>query len=378
MRADSAVDLPRLRVAIVAPTLRILGGHSVQAARMLQGWAEGEDVDAWLVPINPVPPPPFDRLLKVKFVRTLVTQLCYWPLLLRELRRADVVHVFSASYTGFLLSAVPAMVVGRLLGKPVVLNYHSGHAPDHLARSRLARTLLRRVPDVIVVPSPFLFEVFGRFDLKSVVVFNSIDATAFRYRPRLPLRPHLLSTRNFESLYNVECTLRAFGRIQERYPDATLTLIGSGSQEAVLRSLAQSLRLRNLTFVGRVHPDDMPQHYSAADLYLQTPSVDNMPLSVLEAFASGLPVVATRIGGVPAILTDGQHGLLAEDNDDAGIARCVLSLLADPDRARTLAANAQQTCQAYEWERVRDGWLAVYRQVLPSTSDRHLVEVKTA
>jgi glycosyltransferase involved in cell wall biosynthesis len=378
MRADSAVDPPRLRVAIVAPTLRILGGHSVQAARMLEGWAQGMDVDAWLVPINPVPPPPFDRLLRVKFVRTILTQLCYWPLLLRELRRADVVHVFSASYTGFLLSAVPAMVVGRLLGKPVVLNYHSGHAPNHLARSRLARALLRRVPDVIVVPSPFLFDVFGRFGLNSVVVFNSIDTGAFGYRPRSPLRPHLLSTRNFESLYNVACTLRAFGRVQQVYPDATLTLIGSGSQETALRSLAQSLGLQHLTFVGRVHPDNMPQHYSAADIYLQTPSVDNMPLSVLEAFASGLPVVSTRVGGVPAILTEGEHGLLADDNDDAGIAEGVLRLLADPERARTLAARAYETCQAYEWSRVRDGWLAVYRQVLPSTSDRHLVQVKTA
>lgn len=378
MRADSAVAPPRLRVAIVAPTLRILGGHSVQAARMLEGWAHGSEVEAWLVPINPVPPPPFDRLLKVKFVRTLVTQLCYWPLLLRELRRADVAHVFSASYTGFLLSTVPAMVVARLLGKPLVLNYHSGHAPDHLARSRLARALLRRVPDVIAVPSPFLFEVFGRFALKSVVVFNSIDTAAFRYRPRSPLRPHLLSTRNFESLYNVACTLRAFGRVQQVYPDATLTLIGSGSQETALRSLAQALGLRHLTFVGRVHPDNMPRHYSAADIYLQTPSVDNMPLSVLEAFASGLPVVSTRVGGVPAILTEGQHGLLADDNDDAGIAQGVLTVLADPDHARTLAARAYETCQAYEWSRVRDGWLAVYRQVVPATSDRHLVQVKTA
>ena len=378
MRADSASVLPRLRVAIVAPTLRILGGHSVQAARMLEGWAQGPDIDAWLVPINPVPPRPFDWLLKVKFVRTIVTQLCYWPLLLRELRPADIVHVFSASYTGFLLSAVPAMVVGRLLGKPVVLNYHSGHAPDHLARSRLARALLRRVPTVIVVPSPFLFEVFGRFDLKSTVVFNSIDTTAFRYRPRTSLRPHLLSTRNFESLYNVACTLRAFGRVQQRYPDATLTLIGSGSQETALRELAQTLRLQNLTFVGRVQPENMPQHYSAADIYLQTPSVDNMPLSVLEAFASGIPVVSTRVGGVPAILTDGAHGLLADDNDDSGIAQGVLSLLADPDRARTLAARAHETCQAYEWSRVRDGWLAVYHQVLPSASDRQLAQVKTA
>src|SRR5947207_10155909 len=112
----------QLRVAIVAPSLRILGGHSVQAQSLLDGWSKDSDVDAWLVPINPVPRGPFALLLKIRFVRTLVTQLIYWPLLFLELRRADVVHVFSASYASFLLSPLPAIVVARLLRRPVVLN----------------------------------------------------------------------------------------------------------------------------------------------------------------------------------------------------------------------------------------------------------------
>jgi hypothetical protein len=115
-----------LRVAIVAASLRILGGQAVQAQRMLDGWRDDPDVHAWLVPIDPVPVRPLDLLLRVKYLRTLVTQLLYWPLLLRELRRADVVHVFSASYYSFLLAPLPAILIARLLGRPVVLNYHSG------------------------------------------------------------------------------------------------------------------------------------------------------------------------------------------------------------------------------------------------------------
>src|SRR5215207_2807572 len=98
MVRDPAHTAPRrLRVAIVAPTHRILGGHSVQAASMLEGWSGDPDVEAWLVPINPEPPRAMNRLLDLRYVRTIVTQLCYWPLLLRELRRADVAHIFSAS-----------------------------------------------------------------------------------------------------------------------------------------------------------------------------------------------------------------------------------------------------------------------------------------
>ena len=353
----------RLRVAIVVASLRILGGQAVQAQRMLEGWTNDPEIEAWLVPINPVPPKPFDRLLDVKYVRTLVTQLCYWPLLFRELRRADVVHVFSASYASFLLAPLPAVIVSRLLGKRVLLNYHSGEAPDHLRRSRVARRTLRDYVDHNVVPSPFLRDVLASFDIPAEVVFNTIDLREFRYRIREPLRPKLLSTRNFEPLYNVACVLRAFARVQARYADASLTLVGSGSQEASLRTLAAELSLRNVTFVGRVAPGEIHRYYADADIYVQAPSIDNMPLSVLEAFASGLPVVSTRVGGIPAILTDGVHGLLAPDNDDKAVAAQVIRLLEQPELARRLAAAARETCDAYDWRHVREGWLTAYRRL---------------
>ena len=86
-----------LSVAIVAPSLGILGGQAVQADRLLRAWIGDPDVDAWLVPVNPVPPGPLRHLLGLKYVRTVATQLAYWPLLVSELRRSDVVHVLSES-----------------------------------------------------------------------------------------------------------------------------------------------------------------------------------------------------------------------------------------------------------------------------------------
>jgi len=353
----------RLRVAIVAASIRILGGQSVQARRMLDGWRSDPSVEAWLVPINPLPPWPLRPLLAITLVRTVVTQLCYWPLLFREVRRADVVHVFSASYASFLLAPLPAVLIARLLNRPVILNYHSGQAHDHLCRSAVARFILKRCVDRAVVPSTFLRDVLALFGITAAVVPNTIDLGEFEFRPRVPLRPRLLSTRNFEPLYNVACTLRAFARIQARYPEASLTLVGSGSQERPLRALAADLRLQHVTFAGPVAPSEVRRYYADADLYVQSSSIDNMPLSVLEAFASGLPVVATRVGGVPAILTDGVHGALVPDDDDAAMAAQVIRFVDQPALARRLAAAARATCAAYEWPVVRDQWLAAYQSV---------------
>src|SRR4051812_46177609 len=217
--------MSKLRIAIVAPTLDILGGHSVQAARLLAAWRDDPDVEAWLVPINPRPPAALTAALNVKYLRTLVTEATYLPLLVRELARADVVHIFSASYSSFLLAPLPAMTVAGLLGRPVVLNYHSGEAADHLQRSAIARAALSRV-QANVVPSPFLAEVFARFGLAAIVIPNIIDLQRFAYRDRDPLRPRFLSTRNLGYPYNVACTIRAFRLIQDRRSDASLTVAG--------------------------------------------------------------------------------------------------------------------------------------------------------
>jgi L-malate glycosyltransferase len=353
-----------LRVALVAPSTGILGGQAVQADRLLRAWQDDEDVEAWLVPINPVPPSALRSAVEVKYLRTIVTQLCYWPSLLRELRHADVVHVFSASYFSFLLAPLPAVLIAKLLGKPVVMNYRSGQAPDHLKRSAIARATLRWV-ERNAVPSRFLQGVFAGYGIDSVVIPNIVDVDRFQFRPRTPLRPNVLSTRNFEDLYNVSCTLRAFRLVQDRHPDATLTLVGSGSEDERLRALARELQLQNVRFAGRVAPEQIWQYYRDADIYLQTPDIDNMPSSVLEAFASGCAVVSTNAGGVPAILTDEVHGLLVDCGDHAAAGDRMLRLLGDPALVERLTAAGRDSCAEYQWHVVRSRWLALYEGMVP-------------
>jgi L-malate glycosyltransferase len=349
-----------LRVAIVAPSMGILGGQAVQADRLLRAWQGDPDVRAWLVPINPIPPGPLKHAVEVKYLRTVFTQLCYWPLLLRELRHADVVHVFSASYFSFLLAPLPAVLVAKLLGKPVVMNYRSGQAPDHLRRSAIARGTLRWV-ERNAVPSAFLQGVFREHGISSEVIPNIVDVDRFSFRRRQPLAPKILSTRNFEELYNVSCTLRAFRLVQDRYPEATLTLVGSGSEEPRLRALADDLALRNVHFAGRVAPADIWRYYADADVYLQTPNIDNMPSSVLEAFASGCAVVSTNAGGVPAILTDDRHGLLVDAGDHAAAAERIVRLLENPGLVDRLTTEARDSCTQYRWQTVRSKWVALYQ-----------------
>ena len=356
-----------LRVAIVAPSLDILGGQAVQAARLLECWRNDPEVQCRFVPVNPIPPAPLKYARRIKYLRTIVTEATYLPSLLAPLAWADVAHVFSASYTSFLLAPLPAILAARARGCPVVLNYRSGEAADHLARSAVARHVLARV-ESNVVPSRFLAGVFAGFGINATIIPNVVDLSRFCFRARTPPQPRLLCTRNHESIYNVACTLRAFRLVQDRCPAASLTLVGDGAESEALRGLARALKLTGVTFAGSVAPERVHEYYATHDIYLQSPNIDNMPTSLLEAFASGLPVVSTDVGGIPAILTHGQHGLLAPRGDFQALAAHVLTLLDQPTLAARASGAAHTTCVAYTWQAVRQQWLNVYRSVCSTTA----------
>jgi len=350
-----------IRVCLVAPSLDVPGGQSLQAARLYQGLRQVGSVVAGFVPINPRLPGPLRLLQRVRYLRTVVTSLRYVWTLLTSLANYDIVHVFSASYFSFILAPTPAILLGKWYGKRVILNYHSGEAEDHVRRWRRTALPVMRLADALIVPSRYLVDVFARVGLRACVVANGVDCDRFRFRERKPLRPVFLSNRNFEAHYNVACVLHAFARIQGRHPDARLLVAGDGSQRAALMRLARELHLRNAEFVGQVTPDRMPDLYDAADVYLNGSNIDNMPVSVLEAFAAGLPVVTTDAGGIPYIVRHGETGLIVSRGDHEAMGAAALRLLEDPPLAERLTARALEECRhTYAADAVVEEWRSVY------------------
>jgi glycosyltransferase involved in cell wall biosynthesis len=341
----------------------ILGGQAVQLARLLDRLKRTPGVEVSFLPMNPRLPAPFRALQKIKYVRTVVTSIGYWSLLLTRMRRFDVVHAFSPSYWAFLLGPVPAILVARAFGRATLLNYHSGEAEDHLRNWRGA-TRLAGLADRIVVPSAYLRDVFEKFGLEAEPIHNFVDADTIPYRERSRLRPVFLSNRNFEVHYNVACCIRAFARVQERMPDASLIVAGYGSQRAALEALARELGIRNVRFTGRVSPTEMGQLLNEADLLLNSPDIDNMPLSLIEAQAAGLPIVSTSTGGIPYIVQDNETGLLVPPGDDAALATAALRLLEEPGLALRLTRAARESClERFSWPAVEAKWVRVYHEL---------------
>ncbi|HEX7331557.1 MAG TPA: glycosyltransferase family 4 protein [Pyrinomonadaceae bacterium] len=349
-----------IRVLLAAPALTILGGQAVQANYLLEHLSREPRLEVSFVPHNPQLPGPFRLLQSVKYLRTIVTSLSYYKKLLIQVPKHDIVQTLSASYLSFLLGPTPAILIARLFGKKVIVNYRSGQAEHHLRTWPRTAVPIMKMADEIIVPSQYLVDIFGKFGLRATAIANVTDTERFMFRERRPLLPIFLSNRNLYPLYNVACILRAFAKIQQRFPEAKLIIAGDGPERPSLESLARELRLQNVEFRGRVAPSKMHEFYNEAHIFLNSSNIDNMPGSLLESFASGVPVVSTSAGGIRCIVTHGRTGLLVPRNDHEAMAAWAIRLLESPDLAEFIVRNASEECSNYTWPAVRESWVAAY------------------
>ncbi|MEO8099693.1 MAG: glycosyltransferase family 4 protein [Acidobacteriota bacterium] len=354
--------MPPIRVLLLAPSHEIVGGQTVQATALLKLLHGQPGIEMRFQASNPLFPAPLRWVKQIPFARTALSMILFLPIMLWRSWQVDILHIFTAGLTHYTMWTIPAILIGKLYGKKVIINYRDGQCEDHLKRYRTAKPTLL-LADAVVAPSAFLVEVFGRYGIPSQSIFNVIDSSRFIDRKRSAIRPTLLSNRGLEPLYNVECILRAFQRVQARYPEATLSIAHDGPSRSQLESLAASLGLRHCDFIGKVKNPDVPALYDSVDIYLNTPNIDNMPGTLLECMASGLPIVSTRAGGIPYIVTDEETALLVEINDDAAVAERVFRLLEDPSLVERLTAAGRREVVRYAGPPVRDEWINLYKRL---------------
>lgn len=279
--------------------------------------------------------------------------------------RANVVHVLANSGWAWHLFAAPALVVARMRGVPVIVNYRGGNANVFFAHApRFVVRMLAKVA-LCVTPSLFLVRVFKQYGLSAEVIPNIIDLSRFTLAPARLFgeAPHVVVTRNLEKIYDIPTAIRAFARVQRVFHGARMTVAGSGPELDHLHALVIELSLgSSVHFPGRIDNADIPALYATADVLVNPSSVDNMPNSILEALASGVPVVSTDAGGIPDMVTHGVSALLVPIGDDAAIAQQVIRVLKDQTLAAGLRCAGQAEAEKYGWPRVKEQWLDAYRR----------------
>ncbi len=271
----------------------------------------------------------------------------------------DVMHIHCCSGWGFL-PAVVGITVGRSLKKRIVLTYHGGGGERFFAtHTRLVKHYLSHT-DANIALSGFIGEIFENYGITYTTIPNIIELDATQYRERSSITPKYICVRAHEEIYNIPCILHAFQQVQSVLPEATLTLIGDGSQHTALIQMVNKMNLHNVTFTGRVDNKEIYHYLDKADVMLSTPTVDNMPVSLLEAMNAGLLVISTKVGGVPYMIKNGNTGLLIPCNDTKALAERMLWATKNTTIAQAIIQQAHQAVSKYQWEGIKDSLYSIY------------------
>ncbi|KAF0102836.1 MAG: group 1 glycosyl transferase [bacterium] len=349
------------RLALVGPMPPPAGGmanQTLQLARLL----EGEGVHVEIVQVNAPYSPAWAG--RVPVLRAAFRLLPYLYRLWRAAGRNELFHIMANSGWSWHLFAAPAIWIARLRGIPAVVNYRGGEAEPFLRKAAgMVRFSMRRAA-ALAVPSGFLTEVFARFGMDARIVPNIIDLEKFRAGAPNPGDIHVVVARNLEPLYDIASALRALALLRERHPGARMSVAGSGPERANLERLAAELGIADrVRFTGRLDSQAMAALYREATLSLNPSLADNMPNSVLEALACGLPVVSTDVGGVPHLVRHEHTALLVKPGDAPAMAEAMARLIEEEGLKEVLVRNGRVHVQAFTWRAVGPQWLEIYREV---------------
>jgi glycosyltransferase involved in cell wall biosynthesis len=284
--------------------------------------------------------------------------------LFRRRHHIDIALIEVYSGKAFVVADV-ASAISRRMGYKTILTLHGGNLPAFIQRfPNWTRRVLRRA-DALVAPSEYLADAVKPSGRAASIIPNVINLSDYPYRRREKVMPRLLWMRSFHPLYNPALALKVAAGLRADYPDAALVMGGQDKGlETKMQSLARELGIADaVRFPGFLDKSGKAREGSTADIYLNTSRIDNMPVAILEAGAMGLPVVATRVGGLPHLLEDSDTGLLVPDDDAPAMIDAIRRLLNEPKLAERLSTNGRALAERAAWPRVHAQWDDLFARI---------------
>ena len=271
--------------------------------------------------------------------------------------------------------AAAAVILGRRLGIPVVASAR-GSDVNVKCENHVMRRWVRWVTEcsqAVITVSQALRDAligFGAPAAKLVVIRNGVDSRRFRLRDKTECQQrfgvrgkvivsvgHLLADKG--QRFCVE--------VLPKLPDVTLLLVGNGPDRHTLQQHARELGVADrVVFAGQVSHADMPLAYAAADVMVLMSAREGMPNVVLESLASGTPVVATRVGGIPEVMNSAAAGVMVEERSSDALYFALDKLLKQPRDSKATAGVAK----ALDWESVAVQQRALYQRVLTGGAEQ--------
>ncbi len=242
-------------------------------------------------------------------------------------------------------------------------------------RKDFLRKLVYRNAKICLVSSFAVKEYFKEIGVKDIrIVPNGIDFKEFIGLDRESLRRKIglkneftvITVGRLERRKGFQYLIKAFNILENRVKDKIkLIIIGGGDLKKELEDLAENLSLKEkIDFRGQISPKDVPGYLGACDCFVLSSLEEGFGIVILEAMASGVPVIGTRIGGILDIIEDGENGILVESKNPEQIAEAVFKIYSQSEFAKNLVLNAKNNLEKYDWDSIIEKVYTIYQELL--------------
>jgi len=278
--------------------------------------------------------------------------------LINKVKKNDIIHIHGCSGLGFYPIFVGVLSSKIFTSKKTIVTYHGGGAEAFLnKRERLIKWFLNNA-DHVTVMSKYLHEVFRKYNIHTIILKNVIDIENENENRSDFSFPKIISVRSLSKIYNVNDIIEAFKKVKEKYKNASLKIAGSGEQLKSIKKLGTDCA--DIEFLGVLPNNKIPLLLKSNNIFVSVPSFDNQPMSILEAFSSGIIVISTSVGGVADMIEDGRTGLLVDVNNPQQIAEKIDWIISNPQLSKRIIVEAKREVEKYFWENIRPVLVELY------------------
>ncbi len=267
-------------------------------------------------------------------------------------------------------------LIKKLLKKPYVIYGRGSDIYIYLSprlRKLLAKLALTDADAVIALTNDMKQALQKLHRREVILIPNGVDIDKFSTLSREEARSKfnikdnermLIFVGRLTPIKGVRFLIKAMALIRQQHLGVRLLIVGDGEERQNLEELADKLNLKKwVSFLGQTPSERIPEYMVASDIFVLPSLSEGFPLTILEAMASGLPIVTTRVRGLPEIVKDGENGFLVEPQNPGQIAERVLLILSDDALRERMAKNNWQQAKQYSWQNVAKSLEEIYSRV---------------
>ncbi len=278
--------------------------------------------------------------------------------LISQARKHDLLHIHGCSGLGFFPVIVGVLAGKIFLNKKTLISFHGGGAREFLQKNSWWIKWFLQKADHVTVMSEHFRRVFLDFGIETSLLRNIIDIEMGLERTLNLSRPEIISVRSLTSNYNVGDIIEAFKTIKSHYPEASLKIAGTGDEMFKLVEL--SAELEGIEFLGMIPNEKVRLLLKSSNVFISVPSVDNQPVSILEAFSCGVPVIAAKVGGIADLIEDNRNGFLVESHNPRQIAEKVDLIMKNQELVEKVVAAGRKKVEKHLWNSIKPDLFKLY------------------